>query len=355
DAEPTGIEKVAQADSGLVEAAAHELTNSAGDGDSEDIVIPTLAETGAKTLSMPSLLEPVHKLNFRKNARRSATSLLGESSESTTGASTSTTAVVSPAQTPSSPPLRPRTPPGKPRNLRHNSFSAAATPLVSTEGSNIEAVRSHTKKKGQKDAVEMVKEVNSKAQSSATSPRILRETENVLPIDSETFSTLATQEEEGEGPLDPSILRRSSEPLEQHATKQQTEPQAPATADDLTTTPRSPSVKSLDTSASSSSTPSHLSTAASAAKKWGWQVLNRQNGSSASTSGNSFGLGKRFSTSSANTGSSSVSLPSQPPNPAALKAALLAQPMGRGMPLPPPGTPLPGPQKSLWASSGLNL
>ncbi|KAG9537589.1 hypothetical protein KCU97_g23060, partial [Aureobasidium melanogenum] len=39
----------------------------------------------------------------------------------------------------------------------------------------------------------------------------------------------------------------------------------------------------------------------------------------------------------------------------ALKAALLAQPMGRGMPLPPPGTPLPGPQKSLWASSGLNL
>ncbi|KAH0403928.1 hypothetical protein KCU89_g1637, partial [Aureobasidium melanogenum] len=355
DAEPTSIEKVAQADSGLVEAAAHELTNSAGDGDSEDIVIPTLAETGAKTLSMPSLLEPVQKLNFRKNARRSATSLLGESSESTTGASTSTTAVVSPVQTPSSPPLRPRTPPGKPRNLRHNSFSAAATPLVSTEGSNIEAVRSHTKKKGQKDAVEMVKEVNSKAQSSATSPRVLRETENVLPIDSETFSTLATQEEEGEGPLDPSILRRSSEPLEQHATKQQTEPQAPATADDLATTPRSPSVKSLDTSASSSSTPSHLSTAASAAKKWGWQVLNRQNGSSTSTSGNSFGLGKRFSTSSANTGSSSVSLPSQPPNPAALKAALLAQPMGRGMPLPPPGTPLPGPQKSLWASSGLNL
>ncbi|KAH0263145.1 hypothetical protein KCU91_g12929, partial [Aureobasidium melanogenum] len=349
DEEPTGIEKAAQADSGLVEAAAHELTNSAGDGDSEDIIIPTLAETGAKTLSMPSLLEPVQKLNFRKNARRSATSLLGESSESPTAASTSTTAV-----TPSSPPLRPRTPPGKPRNLRQNSFSAAATPLISTEGSNIEAVRSHTKKKGQKDAVELVKEVNSKAQSSATSPRV-RETENVLPIDSETFSTLAMQEEEGESLLDPSILRRSSEPLEQHATKKQTEPQAPATADDVATTPRSPSVKSLDTSASSGSTPSHLSTAASAAKKWGWQVLNRQNGSSASTSGNSFGLGKRFSTSSANTGSSSVSLPSQPPNPAALKAALLAQPMGRGMPLPPPGTPLPGPQKSLWASSGLNL
>ncbi|KAG9952014.1 hypothetical protein KCU85_g2477, partial [Aureobasidium melanogenum] len=350
DEEPTGIEKAAQADSGLVEAAAHELTNSAGDGDSEDIIIPTLAETGAKTLSMPSLLEPVQKLNFRKNARRSATSLLGESSESPTAASTSTTAV-----TPSSPPLRPRTPPGKPRNLRQNSFSAAATPLVSTEGSNIEAVRSHTKKKGQKDAVELVKEVNSKAQSTATSPRVLRETENVLPIESETFSTLATQDEEGEGLADPSILRRSSEPLEQHATKQQTEAQAPATADDLATTPRSPSVKSLDTSTSSNSTPSHLSTAASAAKKWGWQVLNRQNGSSASTSGNSFGLGKRFSTSSAITGSSSVSLPSQPPNPAALKAALLAQPMGRGMPLPPPGTPLPGPQKSLWASSGLNL
>ncbi|KAI4763097.1 hypothetical protein E4T52_04872 [Aureobasidium sp. EXF-3400] len=347
DEEPTGLEKAAMADAGSVETAAHELTNSVGgDDDSEYGVIHTLAETGAKTLSMPSLLEPVQKLNFRKNARRSATSL-GEAIESPTGASTSTTAV----STPSSPPLRPRTPPGKPRNLRHNSFSAAATPLVSTEGSNIEAVKSHTKKKGQKDAVEMVKEVNSKAQSTATSPVALRETENVVPIESETFSTLATQDEE-DAPIDPSILRRSSEPLEQHATKQRAEPQLSATAD---IPARSPSVKSLDTSSPSGTNPSHLSTAANAAKKWGWQVLNRQNGSS-STTGNSFGgLSKRFSVSSASSGSSSVSLPSQPPDANALKAALLAQPMGRGMPLPPPGTPLPGPQRSLWASSGLNL
>jgi hypothetical protein len=354
DEEPTGLEKAAMADAGSVETAAHELTNSVGDGDSEDGIIHTLAETGAKTLSMPSLLEPVQKLNFRKNARRSVTSLVGETPESPAGASTSTTAIPTPIQAPSSPPLRPRTPPGKPRNLRHNSFSAAATPLVSTEGSNIEAVKSHTKKKGQKDAVEMVKEVNSKAQSAATSPMALRGTENVLPIESETFSTLAMQdEEEEEAPVDPSVLRRSSEPLEQHATTQRKEL---ATPPDIPV--RSPSVKSLDTSASSGSNPSHLSTAANAAKKWGWQVLNRQNGSSASATGNSFGgLSKRFSVSSASSGSSSVSLPSQPPDSNALKAALLAQPMGRGMPLPPPGTPLPGPptQRSLWASSGLNL
>ncbi|THV94270.1 hypothetical protein D6C85_04231 [Aureobasidium pullulans] len=353
DEEPTSMEKAAEADAGLVETAAHELTNSAGDGDSEDIVIPTLAETGAKTLSMPSLLEPVQKLNFRKNARRSATSLIGEGLEAPIGASTSTTSASTPVQTPSSPPLRPRTPPGKPRNMRSNSFAAVATPLVSTEGSNIEAVRSQTKKKGQKDAVEMVKEVNSKAQSAATSPKPLRETENILPIDSETFSTLATQEEEP--PLDPSVLRRSSEPVEQHSTKQRVEPQEPIVADVLASASKAPSVKSLETSAASGSSPSHLSTAANAAKKWGWQVLNRQNGSSPSTSGNSFGLSKRFSVSSASSGSSSVSLPSQPPDPNALKAALLAQPMGRGMPLPPPGTPLPGPQRSLWASSGLNL
>ncbi|THY21822.1 hypothetical protein D6D01_06370 [Aureobasidium pullulans] len=352
DEEPTSMEKAAEADVGLVETAAHELTNSAGDGDSEDIVIPTLAETGAKTLSMPSLLEPVQKLNFRKNARRSATSLVGEGLETPIGASTSTTSASTPVQTPSSPPLRPRTPPGKPRNMRSNSFAAVATPLVSTEGSNIEAVRSQTKKKGQKDAVEMVKEVNSKAQSAATSPKPLREIENILSIDSETFSTLATQEEP---PLDPSVLRRSSEPVEQHSTKQRVQPQEPIVADVLASAPKAPSVKSLETSAASGSSPSHLSTAANAAKKWGWQVLNRQNGSSPSTSGNSFGLSKRFSVSSASSGASSVSLPSQPPDPNALKAALLAQPMGRGMPLPPPGTPLPGPQRSLWASSGLNL
>ncbi|KAI5249504.1 hypothetical protein E4T43_00752 [Aureobasidium subglaciale] len=352
DQELTGTEKAAEEGAGVVETAAHELTNSAGDGDSEDIVIPTLADTGAKTLSMPSLLEPVQKLNFRKNARRSATSLV-DTLESPTGASTSSTALPTPIITPSSPPIRPRTPPGKPRNMRSNSFATAATPLVSTEGSNIEAIRSQTKKKGQKDAVEMVKEVNSKAQSAATSPRVLRETDNSLPIDAETFSTLETQEEEA--PVDASILRRSSEPVEQHSAKSRAEPQDIVNADISGTTPKAPSVKSLDTSGLSGSPPSHLSTAANAAKKWGWQVLNRQNGSSSSTTGNSFGLSKRFSVSSASSGSSTVSLPSQPPDPNALKAALLAQPMGRGMPLPPPGTPLPGPQRSLWATSGLNL
>ncbi|KAI5208466.1 hypothetical protein E4T39_01274 [Aureobasidium subglaciale] len=352
DQEPTGMEKAAEADAGMVETAAHELTNSAGDGDSEDIVIPTLADTGAKTLSMPSLLEPVQKLNFRKNARRSATSLV-DTIESPTVTSTSSTTLPTPVQTPSSPPFRPRTPPGKPRNMRSNSFATAATPLVSTEGSNIEAIRSQTKKKGQKDAVEMVKEVNSKAQSAATSPRVLRETDNILPIDAETFSTLETQEQDT--PVDASILRRSSEPVEQHTTKSRAEPQDIVNAEISGATPKAPSLKSLDTSGLAGSPPSHLSTAANAAKKWGWQVLNRQNGSSSSTTGNSFGLSKRFSVSSASSGSSTVSLPSQPPDPNALKAALLAQPMGRGMPLPPPGTPLPGPQRSLWATSGLNL
>lgn len=355
----TSFDETAEADADLVESAAHELMNSAGDGDTDDVSIPTLAETGAKTLSMPSLLDPVQKLNFRKNARRSATSLYGDVVDTPTGASASTTSSSTPVQTPSSPPLRPRTPPGKPRNLRSNSFAAAATPLVSTEGSNIEAVRSQTKKKGQKDAVEMVKEVSSKAQSAATSPKALRDNESVLPVDSDAFSSLATRDEETTA--DPTIVRRRSEPLEQHSAKQRAELDDPVNATILpsstmpVTAPKTPSVKSLDASASSAPSPSHLSTAANAAKKWGWQVLNRQNGSSSSSSGSTFGFGKRLSVSSTSNGGSSVSLPSQPPNPEALKAALLAQPMGRGQPLPPPGQPLPGPQRSLWASSGLNL
>ncbi|KAH0003725.1 hypothetical protein KCU80_g22697, partial [Aureobasidium melanogenum] len=55
------------ADSGLVEAAAHELTNSAGDGDSEDIVIPTLAETGAKTLKCKTVRDFSSGREFREH------------------------------------------------------------------------------------------------------------------------------------------------------------------------------------------------------------------------------------------------------------------------------------------------
>jgi hypothetical protein len=363
DEEPVSMEEAGEVDGGLV-TAVHELMNSAGDGDEDDASISTLADTGTRTLSMPSLLEPVQKLNFRKNARRSVTSLVEERVEAPTGgASASTTSSTTPTQIPASPPLRPRTPPAKPRTLRSNSFASVATPLVSTEGSNIEAVRSQTKKKGQKDAVEMVKEVNMKAQSAAaTSPRGLRDTENMSPIDAETFSTLTTPDDEDL--LDPSISRRRSEPMEQSSAKKQPVAQEANAANTSpssampTGTSKTPSVKSMDTSSSSLPSPSHLSTAANAAKKWGWQVLNRQNGSSATSSSSNFGLSKRFSVSSTSSGGSSVSLPSQPPDANALKAALLAQPMGRGQPLPPPGTPLPGPpgsQKSLWAASGLNL
>ncbi|KAI9655809.1 MAG: hypothetical protein M1821_005244 [Bathelium mastoideum] len=61
--------------------------------------------------------------------------------------------------------------------------------------------------------------------------------------------------------------------------------------------------------------------------RWNWGVLNRQN------------LQKRVA------GNAYVSESSKPPK----------QPMGRGQPLPPPGVPLPGPQKPAWSTLPLSV
>ncbi|GAB7353585.1 hypothetical protein MBLNU459_g4009t1 [Dothideomycetes sp. NU459] len=358
-------------DPGVLENAMHELGNSSGSAglDTDEPAAHPLSETRAKTMSMPSLFEPVQKLNLRKSARKSLVTLAGDD----IGASSSTSSFNMPE--PSSPPLLPRSPPQKPKPMRSTSFASAATPLVSTEDANAEAMKPDVKKKrGHKDAVELVKEVNLRSQSGQRSPSLAAQQVGTASSEYDPDVVLGLSEQDqisemslGEQPDSLSIDRRASEPVAQAAPLEGEDTAAPSDARPHTSatipipTLRSPSQTSLDTPTSTSApSPSHLGTAANAAKKWGWQVLNRQAPSS-STSNGTFGFAKLAKASapapSLPTRGPEAGSPSKSPDPNALRAAMLAKPMGRGQPLPPPGTPLPGPQtqKSLWSASSLNI
>ena len=74
-------------------------------------------------------------------------------------------------------------------------------------------------------------------------------------------------------------------------------------------------------------TNSSMTSAIPASKKWSWNVLSRP-------------VGQKAVADDAKLSGSSWSS---------------AQPIGRGRPLPPPGVPLPGPQKAVWTASSLGL
>lgn len=350
------ISKEDMPDPGVLESAMHELGNSAG-SDIDEPAIHSLSESRAKTMSMPSLFEPAQKLGLRKAARKSTVTLAEGATATSTGTSMSS---------PLSPTLPPRSPPQKPKPMRSNSFASAATPVVSTESANFEVQKPESSKKwGHKDAVELVKEVNSRSLSGQRSPpQIARQAvrQGILSAEDQDAETLLQTPEEDRIA---EMLLEQTEPLETN--RRASEPalleteghQAPANASSTMpiTVLRSPSQTSLDAPASTSApSPSHLGSAANAAKKWGWQVLNRQSPSlSSSNSTLSFAKSAKPLAPPPHGKDAETSAPSKAPDPNALRAAMLAKPMGRGQPLPPPGTPLPGPQKSLWSSSTLNL
>lgn len=362
--------KAKEAEDHALETAVNELANAA-DSDTEDPGSSALKDTRLKTLSMPSLVEPLQKVSLRKAARKSAVSLAGDNTATST--SISAPGSSTPAPTTTSPPLSAR----KPKNLRSNSFASAATPLVSTEGANIEAFRSDARnKRSSKGAFDLVKEVKNRSQSQMSSPTALEaesEADDVPPLDMERDVLLETPEEYTEGDVSSKLtesdtrisesLRRLSLPTTPG--KEMDDPGFPTPRSPSIPLPttRSPSMSSSSRSASQSLPPptaSHLSTAANAARKWGLQVLNRQStnvSSSSSTASFSFPKSTKNPSTAASLHStaSTASLPGQHMQSSPERAR--GEPMGRGQPLPPPGVPLPGPpgQKSLWSTSHLNL
>lgn len=371
--------------SGALDATIHELTNNEHSDDG-DPVMTTLRDSRQKTTSMPSLFEPVQKLSLRKTARKPVAALAGDNAATATGTST---AASTPTQAATSPPLLPR----RPKTMRSGSFATVATPLVSVEGASAEATRQDVKsKRNSRGAFDLVKEVNLRSQVNSSPPTVFtpeQGQDNIPHFDVDKGDALATEPTENIAERVAQKLvedlnigtsgnaRRLSEPLQNMVSTDWVDPdmfapRSPSTSSIPFFPSKSPSRTSSEKSASQSApSPSQLSTAASVAKKWGWNVLNRQSGPSSpipspSIKGvpfNSDSPHDGLSNDSVNTQSravpSSSPYASQPavPHQGVLRAATFArrEPIGRGQPLPPPGTPLPGPQKSLWSSSSLSL
>lgn len=369
----TMASKAKEAEDHALETAVNELANAVN-RETGDPGPSALQETRHKTMSMPSLLDPPQKTSHRKNVKRTVSTLTEDTSALTTGSSFPS----SPLSTPASPP-----PPTRmPKTMRSNSFASAATPLVSTEGANMEAIRSDTKsKRHSKGAMDLVKEVKSKNQSNVSSPtpsEIDTGHDDIPHLSMDQGSLTETSEEEAQRASIPTLdeahldlsdtLRRLSEPPtpgKEIADPGFDTPRSPSTPSIHTSTAQSPSrAASIKSSTQAAPSPSNLSTAANAARKWGLGVLNRQQANAASSTASgpfSFARsGKNSTNTSLNSTGSATSMSTQhivpPPHPDTLRAGR-GEPMGRGQPLPPPGTPLPGPsgQKSLWSTSALNL
>ncbi|KAK5008885.1 hypothetical protein LTR28_003366, partial [Elasticomyces elasticus] len=230
----------------------------------------------------------------------------------------------------------PRASTGKPRTMRSRSFASAALPVVTMDG----VTATETSKRGivdpkaQRNAVDTVREMATRSVPASepaspvqrpaeyaqdAAPASIGDKDRDNPLSHPDISTLMLDHEPPVLPRSPSIESHTSQfdTSTIDAAARSSSPLPPRT-----TTPRGPGTAS--NTDKRGSLPSTLTSATAAAKKWSLGVMNRTQ---------------------------------QPPDSSATAAAAASTtaPMGRGQPLPPPGTPLPGPAtKSLWASSPLH-
>jgi DNA polymerase zeta len=221
----------------------------------------------------------------------------------------------------------------KPKVIRSGSFSASAIPIVSTDTTTVDAVKTPSKKLDQKDAASAMVAIS--ARSQPTSP-------SASPVGSPIKSSILT---EMSGSFSPATPSESEASLADDSTLQSA---TSKTAHDVyPLSPASMSGSSIKSALSfgldskraglgqsrgspinigeKRSSLAAIGSATAAAKKWGWNVLKNhgdQGNSGLDASGEN---GERVGTPS--------------------------NPIGRGHPLPPPGMPLPLPQKNNSKSS----
>jgi len=229
----------------------------------------------------------------------------------------------------------------KPKAMRSNSFAAVAVPIVSKGPATINA-NSHQPKKRQNDAASAMKVLSSRPQDpSSPVPPTARLTPEEARVKVARNSLASTIEADH---IEPVRLGRFREDLPHEL---DTAPLSMKNMDGLTERQQTPD-PSLSPSRSkpggniARSAPvrslqkalplekriaiNHsIVSATTAAKTWGWGVLGRPG--EAQTDGS---------------------------NDYRISSITLGQPIGRGQPLPPPGTPLPKPEKPGWSASALN-
>ncbi|GAB7345944.1 hypothetical protein MBLNU457_4172t1 [Dothideomycetes sp. NU457] len=294
----------------------------------------TILPLKEKIKSMPALPNSISHVglsqrSLRRGAAKSSNAMSVSSSVSASPAGTSSPVASEPVS-----PL-PDLAAEKPKPARSNSFAAttASAPLVSVDYSTsvpgLQAPRSH----GQRDAVDLVKEVKSRSRSTA-------EVDVQFP-DEEVPSDVSDPSGHATDPGNNSTTTDSIGVSNSASHSREALSAASLAASNKASRLTSPSVASLNN-------------ATQKAKNWGWNVLNRP------TAGQHRPFGNGIMTHDRAQSGTSSSLTSgrgeMPLGGRTTKTPVITkEPMGRGQPLPPPGTPLPGPQKSLWAASGLGL
>ncbi|KAK5172474.1 hypothetical protein LTR04_002400 [Oleoguttula sp. CCFEE 6159] len=225
--------------------------------------------------------------------------------------------------------------PEKPKVMRSQSFATTASPILSVDSATVAAIRSQTMK-GTQDAVSAMKEISTRSQSHSPieSPVGSPSTTSMIPsTKTNSFSSMSFRASEDNDHLDETVSTPPEQSLWQAS--------LPTSRNDDVDSIRSSSSHDLETSNMNS--PSHTSSvtekkhlahpsvgsATAAAKKWGWNMINRHNGTKPSPK-ETVGFGHQ-----------------DPP-------LLPNQPVGRGQPLPPPGTPLPKPERASWSSSSIS-
>ncbi|RAL10531.1 uncharacterized protein BO97DRAFT_444509 [Aspergillus homomorphus CBS 101889] len=270
--------------------------------DERTMSAPALAESGAATLK----------------ARKASKASIGDSEKS--GSSALSSAIEKLGTSP-------------PRVIRSQTFSNAADPVVTADHAGFDRVSSESKGGEKTNATSSMTEISTR--SPPGSPE--KTTGSSPPMESHLVATSASQSREpsivesvdsvqesfGDLPTRPPSIHHGSE-LSMHVDSMANASTASLTSNKSRRRSTMETLTRSLTSATNSDGKSQASlsfnTATSVAKKWGWNVFGKGDSSSGQD----------------------VSRPAGTPE----------QPIGRGHPLPPPGTPLPRPEKVSYRRTG---
>jgi hypothetical protein len=229
----------------------------------------------------------------------------------------------------------------KPRTLRTNSFATVASPVLSMDPATVQAIKDQSAK-GKHDATKVMKDISSRSQPASPFES---------PVGSPAAHEVLTATKPTGSPKIPSTSSSDIGTVD-HTIENFDAPSRTSTEISFGTD-GSASIsdrRSLSKSTTSSSSQKRQSIAANAvlatvaARKWGLDLVTRH----ASTTPGSASPGMVGSSSN----HEATKMPtSEGPTKKRATAEIPTEPIGRGLPLPPPGTPLPGPLKPSWTSA----
>lgn len=266
-----------------------------------------------RTMSMPALDDPLPiALTARKAAKSSHNLIESTESASSTGVQ-----------------KRPQ----PPKAMRSHSFASAASPVVTTDTANVDATKSEAKKGAQKDATSSMLAISTRSQPvSPTDTPIGSPSRPSTLAENSRSGSFSSTSSKGEDSIQETTVSSSLE-----SPTQASLPETPTSVSAASTKSgsdndhmRTSALQSVArTLAPSDKRPSisSIGNATAAAKKWGWGVLSRNN--------------EQKSTVEGVTGTERAGTPEHP--------------IGRGRPLPPPGTPLPPPERPSSKASPINV